>query len=48
MEPNQRKPQEPHHQSLPRCNVNTTFNFAVGILAIAAALSIAYLIVVFW
>ncbi|MDQ3582457.1 MAG: hypothetical protein M3495_13010 [Pseudomonadota bacterium] len=30
------------------CNVNMTFNFAVGGLAIAAALLIGYLVYAYW
>ncbi len=32
----------------PNCNVNSTFNFTVGGLAIAAALVIGYLAYVYW
>jgi hypothetical protein len=30
-------------KSLPSCNVSTTFNSAVGVLAVIAAVAIAYL-----
>ncbi len=32
----------------PMCNVNMTFNLIVGVLAIAAALLIGYVVYVYW
>jgi hypothetical protein len=32
----------------PGCNVNSTFNFSVGALAIAAAIAIAYFVYRTW
>ena len=32
----------------PGCNVNSKLNFAVGLLAIAAAVLIGYLVYVYW
>ncbi|MDQ3746333.1 MAG: hypothetical protein M3444_18325 [Acidobacteriota bacterium] len=36
------------NQPRPGCNVNSTFNFTVGGLAIAAAVVIGYLVYLFW
>jgi hypothetical protein len=35
-------------KSLPSCNVSTTFNSAVGVLAVIAAVAIAYLAYRYW
>ena len=35
-------------QLQPGCNVNSTFNFTVGVAAIAAALLIGYVVYVYW
>jgi hypothetical protein len=36
------------NQSRPSCNVNSTFNFMVGGLAIAAAALVGYLAYMYW
>jgi hypothetical protein len=39
---------DPRGQAQPRCNVNSTFNFTVGAIAILVAILIGYIVYARW